>query len=314
MTRILTWEEIEAALGGVDLVAEMERAFQAYSEGRAVVPPVGELLLEEPRGEVHIKYGYVREEPGYVVKIASGFPANAELGRSPNDGLMILFDRTTGEPEVILLDGCRLTDLRTAAAGAVAARHLAPPVVTCIGLLGTGIQARLQMEHLRSVIPCREILAWGRDTERLAACLRDLRELGFDARAAGSPGEVGESCELVVTTTASEQPLLESVRPGAHVTAIGSDTPTKQELSAELVARMDVMVVDSRAQASLRGEVARAAAQGRVRLEDALELGEVIGGQPGRTSAGQLTLADLTGVAVQDLAIARAVSGAPPQA
>lgn len=308
MTRVLDWKRIAAALEEIDLVSAMERAFVAYSEGRAVVPPVGELLLDDPRGEVHIKYGYVRDEPGYVVKVASGFPGNVARGRSPNDGLMLLFDRETGAPEVVLLDGGRLTDLRTAAAGAVAAKYLAPARVERIGLLGTGVQARLQLEHLRGVTDCREVLAWGRDAARLDACLADLRALGFTAAGASSPAEVGDTCDLIVTTTASETPLLESVRPGAHVTAVGSDTPTKQELSAELVGRMDVLVVDSRSQAALRGEVARATEAGTARLVDAIELGEVIAGATGRTRPDQTTLTDLTGVAVQDLAIARAVA------
>ena len=206
MTRVLDWKQIEAALEGIDLVAAMERAFVAYSEGRAVVPPVGELLLDDPRGEVHIKYGYVRDEPGYVVKVASGFPGNVARDLPPNDGLMLLFDRESGAPEVVLLDGGRLTDLRTAAAGAVAAKHMAPPRVERIGLLGTGVQARLQVDHLRGVTECREVLVWGRKGARLDACLGDLRALGFAAMGASSPAEVGDACDLIVTTTASEVP------------------------------------------------------------------------------------------------------------
>ena len=310
MTRVLGLAELRAALEGVDLVAAMERAFVAYSEGRAVVPPVGELLLEEPTGEVHLKYGYVRGEPDYVVKIASGFPGNAARGLPPGNGLMLLFDRESGAVRTVLLDEGFLTDQRTAAAGAVAARHLAPPQVRRIGVLGTGVQARLQLDHLRGVVGCREVLAWGRDDARLDALLGALAELGFEARAASEPAEVGMRCQLVVTTTAATEPLLEHVRPGTHVTAMGSDTEAKQELAGRLVGSADVLVVDSRAQAASRGEVARAAAEGLLRVEDALELGEVIAGRGGRVSGDQVTIADLTGVAVQDHAIARAAAGA----
>ncbi len=307
MTRILGLEELRSALEGVDLVAAMERAFVAYSEGRAVVPPVGELLLEEPAGEVHLKYGYVRGEPDYVVKIASGFPGNVARGLPPGNGLMLLFDRETGAVRAALLDEGFLTDQRTAAAGAVAARHLAPPQVRRIGVLGTGVQARLQLEHLQGVCACREVLAWGRSEERVEGLLADLGRMGFEARAASEPAEVGMRCELIVTTTASTEPLLEHVRPGTHITAMGSDTEVKQELGARLVATADVVVVDSRSQAAIRGEVARASHEGLFQVEDALELGEVVAGQGGRTSAEEVTVADLTGVAVQDLAIARAV-------
>ena len=310
MTRVLTLPELRAALADTDLVAVMEQAFVAYSEGRAVVPPVGELLLEEPVGEVHLKYGYVRGEPDYVVKIASGFPGNPALGLPPGNGLMLLFDRETGALRAALLDEGWLTDQRTAAAGAVCAKHLAPPDVRRIGVLGTGVQARLQLDHLRGVVGCREVLAWGRDDARLDALLGDLAELGFEARAASEPAEVGMRCQLVVTTTAATEPLLEHVRPGTHVTAMGSDTEAKQELAGRLVGSADVLVVDSRAQAASRGEVARAAAEGLLRVEDALELGEVIAGRGGRVSGDQVTIADLTGVAVQDHAIARAAAGA----
>ncbi|MDP6946475.1 MAG: ornithine cyclodeaminase family protein [Myxococcota bacterium] len=309
MTRVLTWPEIESALEGVDLVAAMEEAFVAYSEGRAVVPPVGELILEEPRGEVHIKYGYVKGQPGYVVKIASGFPGNVARGLPPGQGLMLLFDREDGAPSAVLLDEGRLTDLRTAAAGAVAAKHLAPPDVQRIGVLGTGVQARMQLDHLRAVNPCRSVLAWGRDGDRLGALITDLGDMGFEAEAAGEPAQIGEACSLIVTATASHSPLLEEVHPGTHVTAMGSDTHEKQELSARLVGAADLVVVDSRDQAALRGEAARAVAEGSFDLDNALELGDVIGGRGGRTHADQVTIADLTGVAVQDLAIARAAAG-----
>ena len=212
-------------------------------------------------------------------------------------------------PSAVLLDEGRLTDLRTAAAGAVAAKHLAPPDVQRIGVLGTGVQARMQLDHLRAVNPCRSVLAWGRDGDRLGALITDLGDMGFEAEAAGEPAQIGEACSLIVTATASHSPLLEEVRPGTHVTAMGSDTHEKQELSARLVGAADLVVVDSRDQAALRGEAARAVAEGSFDLDNALELGDVIGGRGGRTHADQVTIADLTGVAVQDLAIARAAAG-----
>lgn len=309
MTRVLTWPEIESALEGVDLVAAMEEAFVAYSDGRAVVPPVGELILDEPRGEVHIKYGYVKGQPGYVVKIASGFPGNVARGLPPGQGVMLLFDRENGVPSAVLLDEGRLTNLRTAAAGAVAAKHLAPTDVQRIGVIGTGVQARMQLDHLRTVTACRSVLAWGRDANRLEALVTDLGGLGFEVEAADEPAQIGETCSLIVTATASHSPLLEEVRPGTHITAMGSDTHEKQELSARLVGSADLVVVDSRDQAALRGEAARAVAEGCFDLASALELGDVIAGRGGRTHADQVTIADLTGVAVQDLAIARAAAG-----
>ncbi|HEY1351856.1 MAG TPA: hypothetical protein VGF67_19730, partial [Ktedonobacteraceae bacterium] len=111
----------------------LEQGFVAYSEGRAVVPPVGELLFADPPGDVHIKYGYLVGDRYYVIKVASGFYENARLHLSPNNGLVLLFDRHTGEPLCILHDGGYLTDVRTGQAGALAARYFAPRVVQCIG-------------------------------------------------------------------------------------------------------------------------------------------------------------------------------------
>ena len=144
---IITRGQIKSVLPGIDVIAAMEEAFSAYSAGRAVVPPVGELLLE--KGEVHIKYGYIKNEEFYVIKIASGFYENAELGISSGNGLMLLFKQETGELASILLDEGHLTNVRTAAAGAVAAKYLAPKKVHRIGIVGTGVQARLQLIHLK---------------------------------------------------------------------------------------------------------------------------------------------------------------------
>lgn len=306
MTRVIPWEEMKVALESVDQVAAMEAAFRAYSEGRAVVPPVGELILDEPgepEGGVHIKYGYVRQEPDYVVKIGSGFPDHDP----PGNGLMMLFDRTSGAVKAVLLDEGHLTNARTGAAGALVAKHLAPRVVSCLGVIGTGVHARIQLEYLKDITPCRKVLAWGRDPERAKLLAEDLGEQGFEVQTVSTPDEVGEGANLIVTTTAAEAPLLTTVRPGAHITAMGSDTESKQELSPGLVALADVIVVDSREQCELRGELARARDSGVDRFADAIELGEICAGRAGRTSAEQVSIADLTGVAVQDHAIARAV-------
>ena len=114
---VITLDRISDALESIDLLEEMRSAFIAYSSGRAVIPPVGELIIDEsPPGEVHIKYGYVRGGEHYVVKIASGFPGNHALGLPPGNGMMILFDVTSGAIASILLDEGHLTDIRTAAA------------------------------------------------------------------------------------------------------------------------------------------------------------------------------------------------------
>ena len=308
MTDIFTAEQIRGVLPQLDLLPAIEESFMRYSQGRAVVPPVGELLLE--KGEVHIKYGYVHGDAFYVIKIASGFYDNPKLGIPSSNGLMLLFSQETGEPAAILLDEGRLTDVRTAVAGAIAARHLAPKRVRRIGILGAGVQARLQLQHLRPVTDCREALVWGRGDEQLARYRADMARFGFHIETTRDAAELLRTCDLIVTTTPATQPLLraEDLRPGVHITAVGSDTPDKQELDARILAQADVVVADSISQCLKRGEIHQALAAGLLDEGKIVELGDVIAGRAsGRTAPEQITVADLTGVAVQDIAIATAV-------
>ncbi len=306
--KVFTRDQIEKVLPDLDLLPAMEAGFAAYSAGRAVVPPVGELLLE--KGEVHIKYGYLLDEQYYVIKIASGFYRNPHLGLPSGNGLMLLYDQLTGMPVSILLDEGRLTDVRTAVAGAVAARHLAPGKVERIGMVGTGVQARLQLQHLRPITACRQVLAWGRGEPQLTRYREDpgLREFRIETTL--DAAEILRTCNLVVTTTPAEAPLLNAadLQPGTHITAVGSDTAQKQELEAAILGRADLVVADSISQCLERGEIHRALAAWAITRERLLELGAIISGQvPGRTTASQITVADLTGVAVQDIKIATAV-------
>ena len=308
--RIIGLNEIRAALRDVDLLPGIEAAFVAYSAGRAVVPPVGELLLPDVQADVHIKYGYIAGEPYYVIKIASGFYLNTEKGLPSSNGLMLVFRRTTGELAAILLDEGLLTDLRTGAAGAVAAKYLAPKTVHRIGIVGSGTQARHQLRMLGAVTPCRDVLAWGRHPERLARYRDEMAAEGFAVATTTDVGDVMASCELVVTATAARAPLLlrDQLRPGMHITALGADSPGKQELDPLILRRADVVVADSISQCLERGEIAHAVRSRCLRPDDVVELGAVIAGTvPGRTSEDDITVADLTGVAVQDIEIARTV-------
>ncbi|HEV2364308.1 MAG TPA: hypothetical protein VGS12_08955 [Caulobacteraceae bacterium] len=300
--------EIESALQGLDVVSLMESAFEAYSAGRTQVSAVGELLFEDPPGEAHIKSAAARGENAFVVKVATGFYDNPKNGLPSSSGVVLLFDAGTGALRSLLLDEGRLTDERTAAAGAVAARHLCPEDVGAIGILGAGIQARLQLAHLCAVTPCRRVIAWARRPEAVAALAAEAQRLGFRTEAAASPADVAVRSRLIVTTTPAAEPLLfaADVQPGTHITAVGADTPGKGELATDLLARAEMLIADSRSQCRERGELRRAPAQGRI-----VELGEVIAGtEAGRQSQTEITICDLTGVAAQDLAIARAIETA----
>src|SRR6185503_4198219 len=192
--KTITLQQMKTALAGVDLLPEIEAGFVAYSERRAEVPPVGALRFTNPPGDVHIKYGYLHDDEFYVIKIASGFYENPSRGLPSGNGLMLLFSQQTGELAAVLLDEGYLTDLRTAVAGAIAAKYLAPTPVTRIGILVTGVQARLQLQLLRGVTSCREVLAWGRNAQRAEDYKVEIEREGFSVAIAGHVRDVPRDC------------------------------------------------------------------------------------------------------------------------
>ncbi|MDX1494731.1 MAG: hypothetical protein R3253_11755, partial [Longimicrobiales bacterium] len=225
MTTVLELDEIRRLMDTPDLeeaiIEEIEAGFVLYSQGRVTVPPVGFLHVDEPPGDVHIKYGAVQGDDVWVLKVASAFYENPSLGLSPADGVLMVFSQKTGGLELVLRDRCWLTDMRTAAAGAVAARRLAPSSVECIGIVGTGVQARMQLEMLRTVVDARRCLVWGRDRHKVDVMLTDLearesiQAWGLELEAADSLDDLAATCSLIVTTTSATTPLIrvEHLRP-----------------------------------------------------------------------------------------------------
>ncbi len=282
-----------------------ERAFAAYAGGAASLPGVIHLDVPESQGEIHVKAGHLHGFPYYALKVASTF-AGGET--SVNDGLVLVFDARDGAPAAILLDGGTITDVRTGAAGGIAARHLSRRSARTVAVIGTGIQARRQIEALVLVRPeIAEVRVWGRHAERAEATAGELSALfHLSSRAAPSIEAAVAGADIVVTCTASRAPLVEAgwLAPGTHVTALGSDGAGKQELDPEVLRRADLLVVDSLPQCERLGELQHAPDQ----AARAIELGRLCAGDhPGRTAEDQLTVCDLTGVGVQDVAAANVV-------
>ena len=163
---ILRQAEIRELLDPASCIQAVEEAFTAYASGRAELPGVIHLDVPESRGEIHIKAGHLRGGPAWAVKIASGFPGNPERGMPANDGMVLVFDATTGALAALLLDQGFITDIRTGAAGAVAAKHLARRELGAVAVIGTGAQARFQIDLLSRVRKFREVRVWGRHPER----------------------------------------------------------------------------------------------------------------------------------------------------
>lgn len=307
--RVLTEPDLRALVPlDLEAVQAVEAAFTALAGGGVVMPPVLSMELPAVKGEVDVKTAYIPGVDSFAIKVSPGFFDNPRLGLPSLNGLMILFSARTGLVEALLLDNGYLTDMRTAAAGAVAARHLAPPVDTA-GVLGTGAQARLQVQAAHLVRPFRRVLVWGRDAARAEACARDLAAcLPIEVAVEPDPARLVAACQLVVTATSARAPILQAdwLHPGLHVTAMGADQAGKNEIDPAAFGRLDRYVADRLSQCESLGDLRAARAAGTV--PDglaAVELGAVIAGSAaGRPSPAAITLCDLTGTGAQDTAIA----------
>ena len=310
MTPLYELDQIKAALERMDLTQAIEEGFKAYSQNQVVVPPVGELVFDTPPGDTHIKYGYIKEDDYFVIKIASGFYDNPKIDLPSSSGLMLLFNQKTGFPVAILNDQGHLTNVRTALAGRITAQQLAPKSVTAIGVFGTGIQGRLQVEYLKTVTPCRKVVAWGKESTDFESYVEEMTARGFEVETTTDAATLARQCNLIITATPSREPLLfaDMLRPGTHITAMGSDTAEKQELDSAILGAADIVVGDSLEQCQSRGEIFQATTAGHLAPNKAIELGQLLMNPDlGRSSDDQLTVADLTGVAVQDIQITKAV-------
>jgi ectoine utilization protein EutC len=305
---VLTESDLRRCVAlGLDAVDVVEAAFRMLASGQVIMPPIMSMEIPQAHGEVDVKTAYIPGFDGFAIKVSPGFFDNPKIGLPSLNGLMILFSAKTGLVEALLLDNGYLTDVRTAAAGAVAARHLAPAVVETAGVLGVGLQARLQIEAAHMVRPFTRVLVWGRDQGKAEACAHDIAmKLNVKAEAATAERVVRES-QLVVTTTPAREPILDAdwLHPGLHITAMGSDQSGKNEIDPQALARATLYVCDRVSQAEKLGELRKARAAGVLTSARPSELGEVIAGmKPGRQSPDDITICDLTGTGAQDTAIA----------
>ncbi|WP_274630089.1 ectoine utilization protein EutC [Arvimicrobium flavum] len=293
----------------LDAVACVENAFRALATLPVAMPPILRLDIPEHRGEVDVKTAYVPGIDGFAIKISPGFFDNPKLGLPSVSGMMVLLSANTGLVEALLLDNGYLTDVRTAAAGAVAAKHLSREDSAVAAIYGAGVQARLQLQGLQLVRPIAEARIWARDAARSAAAAGELRErLGIPVRAETDRERAAAGADIIVTTTPSSEPLIAPgfVSSGQHITAMGSDAEHKNELAPAIIRMADLYVADSARQTRRLGELHHAIEAGLIAADaEAAELGEIVAGlKHGRRTPGDLTVADLTGTGVQDTAIA----------
>lgn len=311
MIRILNEKEIRGIVSlDSSIIAAMETAFKELDNGNALVPPIMMIPVPEKTGEVDIKSAYIKGYDQLAVKVASGFFENPGLGLPSQSGQMLVISAETGFLQGVLLDNGYLTQVRTGAAGAVAAKYLAPQQVEAVGVIGSGVQARFQMEALMQVRPFSSIRMFSLDSDDdKDRYVRDMRQmLNVEVVKSPSVEAVVKESSIVVTTTPARRGFVKSqwLHPGLHITAMGSDTEEKQELEADVLAGADLVACDLKSQSFRLGEL-RSALEQNLMTEDSavVELGAIINGKArGRSDDRQITVCDLTGVGVQDTMIA----------
>ena len=304
---LITLETIQASLTEADILDAVQGALVAQARGQVNSPPPGMLQLDDPKGECHIKYGHLDGSDTFVIKIACGFYENPKIGLLANSGMMLVFDAKTGAPVCILDDKGWLTNARTAAAGALAARAGAPPGVASVGIIGSGEQAELQAKWTCRLLGIESVVVYGRTARHVEDYAERMARDGFTVTIAPDIASLMKRCNLVITTTPSNAALIlaDDVRPGTHIVAMGADNPGKQELEAALFPRAAVIMVDDHGQCVHHGDLGHAVRGGLVPEDADIALGAVLAGdKPGRLSDDDITIVDLTGIAAEDMAVA----------
>ncbi|PYC20246.1 ornithine cyclodeaminase family protein [Aquipseudomonas alcaligenes] len=308
--RVISRDLISAHFNSEQALGYIAEGFVAYSQGRVQMPTPQNFLFAEAEGDCCVKSAWLEGSSSFAVKVSTGFYANPKRGLESNDGLILVFCANTGQPLALLADHGWLTCMRTALAGRLVTQYLAPPVVRAIGIIGTGVQARLQLEQTLAVTDCRDVHVWGRSAQEQERFKTFAENLGCQVVMADSPETLVRNCNLIICATPSREPLVQHqwTQAGTHITAVGADAPGKQELDPKLMAMADLIVVDSVTQCSAYGEASHALHQHLIKHSDLIELGLVLQGKhPGRIRQQDLTIADLTGLAIQDSQIARCI-------
>jgi alanine dehydrogenase len=278
----------------------VEEAFCEFYQGKSIVYPAVREMVEEYNGIFGVKSSYLIEGKCIGLKAGGFWKNNESIGKTNHQSTMLLVNPETGEP-ICLLDANYLTGVRTSAAGAVAAKHLARKDSRVVGMIGAGVQARTQLEGLLTLFPINEVLVFSRTEAGSAKFVEEIKRNGINATYLDSPETVVRNADIVVTTTPSFSPVIKTswAREGTHINAMGSDTRGKRELDIDKIP--DKIICDLWEQSSIMGELQHGFSKNEVHAE----IGQITSGEtPGREHRREITLFDSTGVAIQDLSVA----------
>jgi len=311
MTLIINHSQIKQCIELCsDLIPIIENAFIQLSKGNTAMPPILRLDIKEYHGEVDVKTAYIKGLDSFAIKVASGFFNNPSMGLQTSNGLMILVDSKTGLLKAVLLDKGYLTDIRTAIAGSIASKYLSNANSTAVAIIGTGMQARLQLSSLCLVRNIAYVNIWGRDESKIDKYIEDMKNFKNCkfVKCSSVESAVKES-EIIITTTPSNFPIIQHqwLQSGQHITAMGSDAEHKNELDPEIILRCNCYIPDNLDQTRILGELNHAINKKIIDKDKKFtELGKIISNPIlGRKTENDITVCDLTGTGVQDTAIAR---------
>ena len=305
----LTQEEVKSVMDMHSDMQVVERAFRQHGLGKVQMPPKSYLYYTAYNGDLRTMPAYLEEEDITGVKIVNVHPGNPALGLPTVMALIVLISPKTGAP-IAIMDGTYLTDIRTGAAGGIAAKYLARKDSKVIGMVGAGNQARTQLEALSEVFEPELVKVTSRTKESCEQFIREAADIiSCEIRYEETIENVCD-CDILVTTTPTRKPIVKAqwIKEGTHINAIGADAVGKEELDPELIIRSKI-VVDDIVQALHSGEVNVPLSKHYISENDIhAQLGEVIVGlKPGRTSEEEITIFDSTGLAIQDVASAHLV-------
>jgi len=307
---LLSSADVRALLTMDECIAAVELAFRLHGESKTFPPAV--LGLHVSRGGFHIKAGVLSLARNYfAAKVNANFPDNpGRFGLATIQGMVILCDADNGSP-LAILDSADITALRTAAATAVASKHLARPDSRVVTICGCGIQGRAQLAALSRVFPIETVFAYDKSRDNALKFMSDVNaSLNIPITVIDDLTAHVRSSDICVTCTTSQEPLIsqDDVCPGIFVAAVGADNPQKQEIHPTLIARSKV-VCDVIEQCAAMGDLHHALDAGTIQTESVhAELGEIVAGRKrGRESAEEVIVFDSTGMALQDVATAATV-------
>lgn len=301
--QIFNLEDIQQALVMKDVIDAMREAVIAQARGECETPMPMHIPVPPEDAVVHIKASYRLNGPYFAMKVASSFPKNYDRGLTAGPGMMMLFSAETGMPVALYRDHGYLTDMRTAAVAAMVAREVGR-TDEVVGIIGAGIQGRCQAQMLAEVIPLRQVFVYDLDAKHAADYVRKMKRVlpHVEVTVCDTPAAVARSAKLIVTVTPAREPhfKVSDVQPGTHINAVGSDSPGKQELDPDVLRAASLYLVDSIAQSERLGELQHAPDA----KEKAVEIGTFCDAPVDFDRAG-ITVADMTGLGVEDLYIAK---------